>query len=168
MGVQGLIPSPAYVFIIHFIICSFPLSYYNIKKIHLFGVTLFLIIKIVLHTSMCYLTYLEHNSVFYKFIRSSALSNCHHSTEYLATAEWTKKRNMFWLEYCNVCGYICYFKQNSKVRLHEFNMDVQGKYREKCERMAKSFSHLIIPSVKLCPKTTLLSRLVIVQFSRPL
>lgn len=69
---------------------------------------------------------------------------------------------------CKVCGYMCYFKQNPKVRLHEFNMDVQGKYREKCELMAKSFSHIIIPSAKLCPKTTLLSRLVIVQFTRPL
>lgn len=57
---------------------------------------------------------------------------------------------------------------SNKIQRYEFNMDVQGKYREKCERMAKSFSHLIIPSVKLCPKTTLLPRLVIVQFSRPL
>lgn len=106
---------------------------------HLF----FLTIKIVLHTSMFYLTYLEHNPLFYKLIKSFSPSNCHHSTEYLATADWMKKWNMFYLVYCNVCGYICYLKKSSKVSLNVFNMEVHGKYIEKCERMAKSLSHLI-------------------------
>lgn len=82
------------------------LSYYNINKIYLFGVTLFLTIKIVLHTSMSYLRYSKYNPLFYKLIKSSAPSNYHHSTEYFAKAERMKKRIMFWLIYCHVCGYI--------------------------------------------------------------
>lgn len=36
-------------------------------------------------------TYLEHNTLFSDLIKSSAPSKCHHSIEYLATADWMKK-----------------------------------------------------------------------------
>lgn len=77
-GVHGLIPSCELCFIVHLSICSFLLFYDNINKVHFLH-----IVKIVPHTSMSDLTYLEHIiPLFSDLFKSSASSKCHHSIEY--------------------------------------------------------------------------------------